>query len=48
MWFIFAIYGLFIFMFNWKEEYSEPCKTSYVELSAFCFLLFAKLQAKSR
>ena len=34
MWFVFAIYGLFIFMVNWKEVYSEPCKTSEVELFA--------------
>ena len=26
MWFVFAIYGLFIFMVNWKEVYSEPVK----------------------
>ena len=23
--FVFATYGLFIFMVNWKEAYSEPC-----------------------
>ena len=26
LWFVFTIYGLFIFMVNWKEAYSEPCK----------------------
>ena len=26
--------GLFILMVNWNEEYSEPCKTSEVELLA--------------
>ena len=32
--FDFAIYGLFIFMVNWKEAHSEPCKTSDVEVFA--------------
>ena len=34
MWLVFAIYDLFISIFNWKESYSEPCKTSDVELFA--------------
>ena len=32
--FVFAIYGLFIFMVNWKEAHSEPGKTSVVDLLA--------------
>ena len=34
LWLVFTIYGLFIFMVNWKEAYLEPCKTSAVELFA--------------
>ena len=30
LWFVFSIYGLFIFMVNWREAYSEPSKTSNV------------------
>ena len=30
--FVFAIYGLLIFMVNWKEAHSEPGKTSVVDL----------------
>ena len=32
--FDFAVYGLFIFMVNWKEVHSQPCKTSDVEVFA--------------
>ena len=32
--FDFAVYVLFIFMVNWKEVHSEPCKTSDVEVFA--------------
>ena len=34
VWFVFAIYGSFIFMVNRKEPYSEPYKTSEVDLFA--------------
>ena len=34
LWFVFSIDGLFILMVNWNEAYSEPCKTSEVELLA--------------
>ena len=31
VWFVFAMYGLFILMVNWKEAYSEPCTTSEMD-----------------
>ena len=34
VWFVFAIYGSFIFMVNRKKPYSEPYKTSEVDLFA--------------
>ena len=34
LWFVFVIHGFFIFMINRKEAYSEPYKTSEVELFA--------------
>ena len=34
LWLVFAIYGLFIFTVTWKEAYSDPWKTSEVELFA--------------
>ena len=32
MWFVFALYGLMVFMVYWKEGYSESCQTSNTEL----------------
>ena len=32
MWFIFAVYGLIIFMVYWTVVYSEPCQTSKMAL----------------
>ena len=32
MWFIFAVYGLIIFMVYWTAVYSEPCLTSKMAL----------------
>ena len=34
LWFVFVIHGFSIFMVNWKEAFSEPCKTSEVKLFA--------------
>ena len=31
MWFIFAVYGLIVFMVYWTVAYSEPCQTSKKE-----------------
>ena len=32
MWFVFALYGLIVFMVYWKEGYSESCQISNMEL----------------
>ena len=34
LWFVFAKYGLFVFMVCWTEAYSEPCQTFKMELLA--------------
>ena len=32
IWFVFVLYGLIFFMVYWTEAYSEPCKTSKMQL----------------
>ena len=32
MWFVFALKGLIVFMVYWEETYSEPFKTSKMEI----------------